>query len=644
MDPVRLTLRGRNADAWAWRKSVTGTCSGCEQCPDLHLRVNATLVNITPPQEDFQAIVPLSEGENRIVAECRTRDGEEIASPPLTYSVRLSRRPTGLIQISVTDQGIVLEGGRSNVAELGGSPVVRHLWSARPTNPSPLQVQASDGRESYPLAGELESERLLISSPHVDGEYYISLQVTDREGHVDVAQSYFVVSDGRARTPHFEVENPTWVDEAVVYGVIVRNFGSDGFRSVTERLPYLRELGVNALWLSPVNATPEGNFGYGVTDYFELRPDCGTKADFKEMIRAAHSQGIRVLMDFVPNHTSVEHRYFQDAQSHGRESGYYDFYDRDSDGQPTHYFHWEHLPNLNFDNPEVSRFMLEAFSYWVREFDVDGFRVDVAWGIRQRNPEFWPRWRQELQRIKPDLLLLAEASARDPYYFTEGFDAAYDWTDELGHWAWEKVWEDSSHLTQRLHAALTNEGKGFHEDALVFRFLNNNDTGARFISNHGEGLTRVATALLLTLPGVPCVYTGDEVGEWFSPYVDAGPITWEDKYGLLAYHKQLIQLRKQTPALRSRQWLPLDVRAEADLYGYLRYTGEAEQPHLVLLNFSEQDQQVQVRLPTAFQHLTEGGVLHDLLAGDEVDIQNGDTLTIHIAPSSARILATPRQI
>ncbi|NIR02698.1 MAG: alpha-amylase, partial [Gemmatimonadales bacterium] len=102
--------------------------------------------------------------------------------------------------------------------------------------------------------------------------------------------------------------------------------------------------------------------------------------------------------------------------------------------------------------------------------------------------------------IKPDLLLLAEASAREPWYFTNGFDAAYDWTYEPGRWSLENVFDEPNQTVPRLREALTNSGRGFDQDALVFRFLNNNDTGQRFITRHGRAMEMVAAAMLLTLP------------------------------------------------------------------------------------------------------------------------------------------------
>ncbi len=428
--------------------------------------------------------------------------------------------------------------------------------------------------------------------------------------------------------------------DEIVYGVIPRNVGPHGFKSVTGKLADWQDLGVTALWLSPVNATPPGDFGYAVTDYFRLRDDVGSDDDFRELVAEAHARGIRVLMDFVPNHTSDQHPYFQDAQSRGTASPYYGFYDRDEHGEPTHYFHWTYLPNLNFDNDQVERWITEAFCHWVRDFDVDGFRVDVAWGIRQRKPDFWPRLSRALKDLKPGVSLLAEASARDGYYVTHGFDAAYDWTDELGHAAWEHVFEDNGQIVPRLHAALTNEGRGFEDERRIFRFLNNNDTAARFITRYGVGMTRVATALLLTLPGIPCVYVGDEVGAEFEPYRDAGPISWEDRHGLLPYHRRLIGLRKSLPSLRGPGWRPLTITGTGQLYGYLRSLEDGRDPVLVLLNFSGERSAAQVTLPPELATPAGASSLTDLLTDErQVATVADGVLDIPIKPWSARILA-----
>lgn len=587
----------------------------------------------------FSAEVLIRPGANTIHAVCQHPDQEEELSPEITINGRLQQRPTAIISPSLAQGLVILDGASSLPDEIENKPIREYIWSARASNPAVVKVQFSAEQEQQDFRSEVRAERIEIEPPAEDGEYYVSLHVVDDSGREDTSTTYFVVENGKPRIPDYDHENPAWVEEAIVYGVIPRLFGTPGAEAIQYRLDDLADLGITAMWLAPINQT--NDYGYSVIDYFELRDNFGSKEEFRAMIQAAHERGIRVLMDFVPNHTSNEHPYFKDTVEKGQDSPYWDFYDRDENGNYTYYFDWTHLPNLNYDNPEVRRMMIEAFSYWVREFDVDGFRVDACWGVQQRRPDFWPEWRRELKRIKPDLFLLAEASARDPYNFENGFDAAYDWTENLGNWSWARFWGeqaedvDTAQTIESLKNMLLGGGDTYHPDALIFRFLNNNDTGTRFITTHGEPLTRVATALLLTLPGIPCIYTGDEAGQWFRPYFDVTPISFRERYrGLRDYHKKLIALRKDIPSLHSRLWQLLDVQPESQVMGYLRFLEGNEKPVLVLLNFSEESATVTLTLPEEFQALT--GTLSDVLNDEEVSF-NG-TNPIQLNPMSARIL------
>ena len=425
---------------------------------------------------------------------------------------------------------------------------------------------------------------------------------------------------------------------AVVYGVVPSTFDPPGFKGVAARLDDLADLGVTALWLSPITCTVPGHFGYEVTDYFDVRADYGTKEDFRALVEAAHVRGMLVLMDFVPNHTSIEHPYAQDALANGQSSAYWDFYDHDPNGNLTHYFNWSHLPNLNYENPEVARFMLEAFSYWVREFDVDGFRLDAVWGIKERKPEWLTTFLAEMNRIKPDSLLIAEASARDEFYFEQGFDAAYDWTDELGHWAWGDALSGIAPIGEAMVDVLTGGGQGYHDDALVFRFLNNNDTGQRFISTYGVDFYRTALAMLLTLPGLPCLYTGDEVGAEYQPYDQAGPIDWTDRHQLRDLTMRLIALRRSTPALHSREWLPLTVEPATPLFAYLR-TSSGQAPVVVLLNFSGTDVEAVAAVSDEAADVLGDSELIDLWSGDTVPAIANGSVTVRIPGWGFKILA-----
>jgi glycosidase len=411
------------------------------------------------------------------------------------------------------------------------------------------------------------------------------------------------------------------VEQAVVYGVVPERFGPRGLADVVDRLPALAALGVDTLWLSPLHPGPAGDFGYAVTDHFGVRASIGGPGQLTRLVEQAHRLGLRVLLDLVPSHTSDRHPYFVSATRLGAASPHHRYYEHDGAGRPTHYFDWRHLPNLDYAQPEVRRFVTEAFLHWVREHDVDGFRVDAAWAVRRRAPDFFPGLVKELRRLRPDLLLIAEASAIDPYYAAAGFDAAYDWTLTPGSWAWQEVWDSPTQRAACLRRALARPPGPVR----VLRFLNNNDTGARFIARHGPGLLRAATVLLFTLPGLPALYSGDEVGASYLPYGPAGAIRWhEDPNGLQALHRQLIQLRRGLPALRSAELTLLPVHPAAEdpavadrVLAYLRPApAPGEAPALVVLNLSDQPAAIQLELPRA---LPPAGRLVDRLGdGDRL--------------------------
>jgi glycosidase len=383
------------------------------------------------------------------------------------------------------------------------------------------------------------------------------------------------------------------------------------------------------LWLSPITGAPSGDFGYAVTDYFRVRPSLGSDDDLRALIGAAHARGMHVILDLVVNHLSDRHPYADDAAVEGRRSPYFDFLARTAAGAVAHYFNWQNLDNLNYGNEQVERMIIAASAYWVREFHVDGFRVDAAWGPRMRAPHFWPRWRAELKRINPDLLLIAEASARDSYYLHHGFDAAYDWTSELGQSAWHDAFDDPSQTVRRLQAAI-----GASPGAAVLRFLDNNDTGKRFIARYGAARTRVAAAMLLTLPGLPALYTGDEIAADYEPYRTTQPISWTDPSGMTAWYSRLLALRHREPALRSNAIQLLPLASAPNVLAYLRTSADGADKLLVLLNYGAEPANV---LLNALPQKDQSAGAVDLLNGEEF-AGSGLRSTVQIKRYGVRIL------
>jgi len=605
--PVAFSTTG--GEAWTFEKQIEATVDE-DRCDIVVITSPRTSVAVRPQGGRVRAHVPLLGGGNRITAECRRNDRVGGAARQ-DWNVRLRDVPKARIGMSATESGIVLDATGSEKAPARAEPIVRNVWSARKDNPGPIAgLPAHDDRVSVP-------------APSVDGEYNVTLEIADAAGRRDRSTATFRVQNGRAQPVDSVRERPSWINGAVVYGVVPPLFGKRGIADVTAHLDRLAALGVNTLWLAPITASPQGDFGYAVTDYFRVRPSYGSDADLRALIAAAHARGIRVIMDFVPNHLSDRHAYFMSVQARAHASPYFDFFARDASGSAVHYFEWNNLKNLNFDNPEVRSLVIEAFAYWVREFDIDGFRVDVAWGPRQRAPDFWPSWRAELKRIKPDLMLLAEASIRDPYYGRNGFDAAYDWTEKLGEWAWRDAF-DSAAPARSLRAAISAS----LSDTPVMRFLENNDTGARFITRYGPGRTRVASAMLFTLPGIPSLYTGQEVGAAYEPYETSAPITWDGPHGLQPWYARLIALRHAYPALRSQELTFLETDAADHVLVYLR--GGEQDGILVLLNYGEKAAEFE-EYPAAMI----GRPLVDLLTGNGFIPERGKPL--QLPPHDVRI-------
>ena len=629
-DDAAIRFDTRGGDAFSWSKVVRGDA----ECTGVVLEVNGDPIDASVEKEGsrFRARIPLAPGENEVIAACESANGERELSQPLVFRGRLEERPSAVISVSVKGDTVTLNGSRSRATEPDGSRVTRYVWT--PAERHPARLTTVTGQTFETVTGP----RLRLRAPERDGEYYVTLEVSDAEGRKDASTTYFVVEGGRARPVDMMREHPAWIDRATIYAPIAQLWGNGGSRSVTRRLAYLKRLGVDALWLWPPATQRATGEEYAITDYFELDPSWGPEGAFKDMVDEAHRLGLHVMIDFVPNHMSNESPYFQDTEEHGQASAYWDFFDRRPNGEPTHYFDWTHLPNLNYDDREVRNMIVEAFSYWVRDFGIDGFRVDAAWGVKRRRPDFWAPWRRELKRINPDLLLIAEAPAVDPYYFANGFDVAYDWTHSPGQWAWTSAFDFPEETGALLAPAISNNERGYSADAVVMRFLNNNDTGIRFVDQHGPEMTRVAATLQFTVPGIPALFAGDEIGASYEPYSNLTPIVWRDRFGVRPLYERLIALKHRVPALSSRDVDVLDVDTNSVL-AYVRPAVDDGGPVLVVLNFGREARVEISRAPSLDDTLPPTGAMRDLVTGRRVQLDvRGDALSIPMDALSSLVL------
>jgi len=379
-------------------------------------------------------------------------------------------------------------------------------------------------------------------------------------------------SKERARTV------PQWLRESIVYEIFPRQFSASGdFNGITARLDELKELGVNVLWLMPIHPTGEklkkGTLGspYAVRDFNAINPDYGTTNDFKNLVGEAHKRGLKVILDLVANHTAWDSVMMATPE----------FYKQNAAGKITPPVpEWTDVAGLNYANPKLRDYMIAMLKRWVTEFGVDGFRCDVAGMVPT---DFWEQARAELEKVKPDILMLAEASK--PELLVKAFDMDYSWPL---HATLNKVLLDGT-PTSDLRRSWEESLRQFPKGSLHLRISDNHDE-ARAVARFGIRGALAAQVLMLTLDGVPLFYNGMEAGdatESGDPALfEKLPVFWKPKERppLREIYRELIKLRKDHAAFRNDRVIWLPNSHEADLVTFMRLDSKDE--FVVVINFS----------------------------------------------------------
>jgi glycosidase len=342
--------------------------------------------------------------------------------------------------------------------------------------------------------------------------------------------------------PYVKVKHPEWARKAVMYQINTRQFTPEGtFKAAEKQLPRLKDLGVDILWIMPINTIGEknrkGTLGspYAVKDYYAVNPEFGTMNDFKSFVKAAHAQGFYVILDWVANHTAWDNEL---------QSKHPDWYDKDwkGDFRPTPWWDWTDIINLNYNAPELRQYMTEAMKYWVRETNIDGYRCDVAGFVPV---EFWNNLRKELDAIKP-VFMLAEWESRDLHEYA--FDMTYAWT---WHEKMVQVAQGRAKNLAGLFVYYSWNESSFPKDGIRMVGTSNHD------QNSWEGTDRevwgkafnAATVLTVVGEGMPMIYNGQEAGlDKRLEFFEKDPIVWR-KHPNFDFYKKLFALKKSNTTL-----------------------------------------------------------------------------------------------
>lgn len=495
----------------------------------------------------------------------------------------------------------------------------------------------------------------------------------------------------------------------VYYEIFVRSFydsngdGIGDLRGVIEKLDYLNDgdpsttddLGVGGLWLMPIQPSPSYH-GYDVTDYRSVNPDYGTVEDLTALIDEAHKRGIKVIMDLVVNHTSKEHPWFQDS-AEGEISPYRDRYvwaeDRNrvpsgtsaaSGVNPwytmkgTHYMgtFWEGMPDLNFENVAVRTEMKDIGQYWLK-LGLDGFRLDAAKHIYEdlvsdknketetKNIAWWQEFRSSMNEINPEAYIVGEvwenSVASVAPYLDKAFDSGFNFSLAESILSSVKSERDSNlaFTLERTYKLFSTKSEGQFVDAIFLTNHDQNRVMSQLESNTDHA--KMVASILLTLPGNPFIYYGEEIGMlgakpdeqirepmvWYKDGVkEKGQTTWEksilnggvdsssaqlqmiQKDSLLAHYRKWITWRNEIPELRDGDIQNYDT-GNAQILSYVRRT--QSDVALVVHNLSGKEQQIKIVKE-------QGGHLFTEIIKKSSDITYFDGNVLAISPYSTAIM------
>jgi alpha-amylase len=418
----------------------------------------------------------------------------------------------------------------------------------------------------------------------------------------------------------------------VNYQIFVRSFcdsnhdGIGDLNGITSKLDYLKSLGINGLWITPINVSPSYH-KYDIVNYMAIDPECGTLEDMKHLTAEIHKRGMHILMDLVVNHTSTKHPWFLDAkfnvnspyrnyyiwsapQNIKEEPNWWPISKENSDESAERYFgHFgSNMPDLNYDNPKVRAEIIAIGNYWMKEVGIDGFRLDAAQHIyknseHDKSIKWWQEFRHAMEKIKPDFFMVGEVWNADSIvapYLKESLNSAFNF--DLASTIIQVVQNEQNDNLVLKHQRIMALYKRMQPKYVDATFLRNHDqTRVASILKGNQDKIKLAASILLTLPGAPYIYYGEELGmqgekpdeymrepflwdvkkndacrtTWMKPIYNTGEKTvplamqMEDPYSIFTHYKKLIALRNKNTILQTGTLAPLVFKKQG-LVGYMR--------------------------------------------------------------------------
>lgn len=440
--------------------------------------------------------------------------------------------------------------------------------------------------------------------------------------------------DDLLKSPYFDkpaLKSADWVRDAVIYEVYLRSFSREGnFAGLEKKLPDLQKLGVTVLWLMPVHPVGmknrKGTLGspYAVQDYYGINPEFGTLQDFRHLVNAVHKRGMKLTIDLVANHTSWDSKLITEHPG---------WFTKDAAGKiVSPNADWTDVADLDYANPDLRRYMIDMMIYWVRDVGIDGFRCDVAEMVPT---DFWEEARARLNRIKP-VLMLSEGSI--PEHHMKAFDITYSWNVYNGL---DLLIRGKKPATL-LDDLLKSESLQFPVGALRMRFNTNHDKNAwdaPAIEKYGSQGLKLSAVVINTIPGVPLIYTGEEVANNRRlSLFEKVDVDWSRSTAMGELYQRLFLTRQLHKGLSRGEMIRVHSNLDQDVYAFFRVAGKDKV--LTVLNFSSEPRvaslDVPMKLIFAGQKKT---TMKDIFTGERIEVgdRSSDALSVPLEPLDYRV-------
>lgn len=379
------------------------------------------------------------------------------------------------------------------------------------------------------------------------------------------------------------------------------NFFGGDFQGIIDHLDYLTDLGINGIYLTPIFEA-YSNHKYDTIDYMKIDPQFGDEETFRRLVQECHKRNIKIMLDAVFNHSGYYFAPFQDVLKKQQNSNYKDWFhiwnfpiEQNSEFNYATFGFEKSMPKLNTENIEVKNYLLRVAKYWTEEFDIDGWRLDVA---NEVDHAFWREFRQTVKKIKPDAYILGEIwHDAMPWLQGDQFDAVMNYPVTNGiidFFAKQKIDAQQfiNHINQVIHMYPSNVNE------VSFNLLDSHDTSRILtMAKHNKDRLKLAYLFQFSFIGAPCIYYGDEIGMFGGedPECRACMIWDEHRYDedLYSFIQILIKLRKTVSAFGGNgKFRFLDVGDKKDVITYEKYT--KKEKLVFILNNSEDKQQIEL--------------------------------------------------